>query len=431
VAALPVPPRAKPPDVAVAPPLSELPSADRQDVGEYVHPKGPPSILVERRRGPERWARLRPGQRLYTAGHLVSLPGYRSRLRLDRGAELELWGNVPEFSSFPPILETTIMLNVPEAGIDLDFTLERGRVRLANVKAEAPVRVRLRFQRLVWDLTLPDARTEVMVEHWGSWPREEPYRREGDGPGPERCVAIYVRGRAKLAVGTRTLSLDNLTRFTWTTRGGAAVTAETLAKLPDWWTDRIVPDNPRRADMMLALQDYDALLTPNASVLDVAATQVRESPSTAHRLLGVLFLGALEAAPALIDCLEDRNHSDVRGATAFVLRQWIARGRSDERTLHATLCDRKLFPPEKADIVLGLLHSFSREDVARPQTYDRLVGYLNHDNLAVRDLALWHLALLTPDIARDITYRPTDPPEARAAAVAQWRKRLAAGKGSK
>jgi hypothetical protein len=157
-------------------------------------------------------------------------------------------------------------------------------------------------------------------------------------------------------------------------------------------------------------------------------TEVREAPIYANRMLGVLFLGALDATAALVDCLEDRGHPEVRGTAAFVLRQYIARGHTQEMDLFTTLCDRKFYPPEKAEILLQLLHTFSDEDIARPQTYDRLVGYLNHENLSIRDLALWHLALLAPDITKDMAYNPTDAPDKRAAAVEVWRKRVPAGK---
>lgn len=427
----PVVPTPQPPVVTPPPPppptvVPALPADERIHLGSYEHAaKSPPSVLLEHRHG-TRWARLKPGQRVYTASHLVSLPGYRSRIRLDSGANLDLWGNLPEFSAFPPVLESVVMLNAPVAGIDLDVTLERGRVRLSTSRTDKPLAVRMRFAREVWDLTLPDARSEAVVEHWGFWPRGVPFSRE-PGPGPERCVGLFVRGDVRLRSGDKDIPLSNQTRFTWTSASGSAAAPDKLERMPDWWTDRVTPDDDRRADMMLALQDCDELLGRTDGVLDALVTAVRESPTSANRRLGVLCLGALNAASALVDCLDNRDHADVRGTSAFVLRQWIARGKADELDLFAILCDRKFYAPEKAALILQFLHTFSQKDIAEPETYQRLIGYLNHDNLAVRDLALWHLALLAPGVVKEVPYRPTDPAGKRAEAVEAWRKRIPPG----
>jgi pSer/pThr/pTyr-binding forkhead associated (FHA) protein len=421
----PTPPTPTPPDPQ---PPTAIPAAERIHLGTYVHPpKAPPSVLLERRHNGNRWGRLKPGQLIFTASHFVSLPGYRSQIRLDTGANLDLWGNLPEFSAFPPVLESALMLHAPSAGVDLDFTLERGRVRLSSTKADKPLTVRIRFAREVWDLTLPDVRSEAVIEYWSFWPRGVPFRREPGGPAPDHCVGLFVRGDAQLRSGDRTIPLPNQSRFTWTTSAGNAAKPDKLERLPDWWIDRIAPDDERRADMMLAMLDCDELLAKSDGVLDALVTAVRESPTSANRRLGVLCLGALDAATALVDCLDNRDHADVRGTSGFVLRQWIARSRQDELDLFTTLCDRKFYAPEKAELILQLLHTFSAKEVAQPETYERLIGWLNHDNLAVRDLALWHLALLAPDIVKQVNYRPADPAAKRAEAVEQLRKRLPAG----
>src|SRR5207253_10984350 len=98
------------------------------------------------------------------------------------GAQLLLWGNLPEFSRLlPPRLESAVVLHAnPE--FDLDFTLDRGRVLLSNHKREGPARIRLRFQDEAWDLTLPDQNTEVAAELVGI---SLPYTREPGGGDPE------------------------------------------------------------------------------------------------------------------------------------------------------------------------------------------------------------------------------------------------------
>ena len=52
-----------------------------------------------------------------------------------------------------------------------------------------------------------------------------------------------------------------------------------------------------------------------------------------------------------------------------------------------------------------------------------LVGYLNHDNLAVRELAALNLAVLAPEAAKAIAYDPDGPPAARQKAVDEWKQK--------
>src|SRR5262249_54500529 len=140
-----------PPPSTVA---KELPRDDEKKVGSFVvGDKNWISVLVQRKAEANPWAVLQNGDLVYTANTLVSLPGYRSLLALDSGVNLMLWGTLPEFTAFPPLLESSIMLNAPEPGFDLDFTLDCGRVHVANRKEpKGPVKLRLRFLRETWDL---------------------------------------------------------------------------------------------------------------------------------------------------------------------------------------------------------------------------------------------------------------------------------------
>ena len=62
---------------------------------------------------------------VYTGSKLVSLPGYKSEVRLESGVHLLLWGNLPEFSQMPPVLESAVTLHLPDPKIDAEFTKNR------------------------------------------------------------------------------------------------------------------------------------------------------------------------------------------------------------------------------------------------------------------------------------------------------------------
>ena len=56
------------------------------------------------------------------------------------------------------------------------------------------------------------------------------------------------------------------------------------------------------------------------------------------------------------------------------------------------------------------------------------IGYLEHENLAVRDLAYRQLAALAPGCAKRVPYDPAGTAEQRPQAVARWRELVPPGK---
>ena len=79
-------------------------------------------------------------------------------------------------------------------------------------------------------------------------------------------------------------------------------------------------------------------------------------------------------------------------------------------------------------VLMRLLHDVSESAVAKPETFEMLIGYLNHENLSIRELAFWHLAHLVPEGAKTIPYDATSDADKRETAVQEWKKLVAAGK---
>src|SRR5262249_12263581 len=152
---------------------------------------------------------------------------------------------------------------------------------------------------------------------------------------------------------------------------------------PAWWTNKLEPQKPEVAEMMLTLKDLSALINKTVSVVDALLTQVRESSDLPTQLVGILFLGAVDAVEALVHALDDRQHAEVRAMAAFALRHWMSRSGDNDLELYRPLYEKKRYSPEKAEIIMRLLHSFSQEASARPETYETLIGYLDHENLAI------------------------------------------------
>jgi hypothetical protein len=69
-----------------------------------------------------------------------------------------------------------------------------------------------------------------------------------------------------------------------------------------------------------------------------------------------------------------------------------------------------------------LLDVLPRAALDRADTYQTLIGHLDHENLAVRGLAFWHLANLVPELAKKTRYNPRDGAEQRRPSIEQWKK---------
>jgi hypothetical protein len=241
----------------------ELPRDDEKKVGSFVaEDKKWLSVLVQRKTEANPWAILQPGDGVYTANTLISLPGYRSLIALDSGVNLMLWGTLPEFTAFPPLLESSIMLNAPEPGFDLDFTLDCGRVHVANRKEpKGPVKLRLRFLRETWDLELADENSEVVLELWAK-PTE--MAADGSRSKPYLCLGAFTSGKVK--VQTRRQRYEDLAgcaRLSWATVAPDRENRETLPAKPAWWTK--APDNKeeRVQKALRSLLDWRDVLGAN------------------------------------------------------------------------------------------------------------------------------------------------------------------------
>jgi hypothetical protein len=95
--------------------------------------------------------------------------------------------------------------------------------------------------------------------------------------------------------------------------------------------------------------------------------------------------------------------------------------------LYTALVEKKQFNSVTAETVLQLLHSFSDDDLARPEVYETLIAYLNHENPVVRNLAYWHLARLVP-AGKKFGYNAIASKEDRDKTICEWKNLIPKGK---
>jgi hypothetical protein len=415
------PPPPPPPVTPVSEALVEKP------VGRYLaREEWGPSVLLTRRGEAYPWAPLRLEEKVISAQTLLGLPGYRSEVLLDSKVQLTLWGNIPQFDGVTPLLlESVAMLRVPEQDFDLDLTVEWGRVKIANRKDKGPARVRLRFRREVWDITLPDGASEASAELWAALPPP---------PGSQRptiplSLGLFTKGKVTLQTSgshSEHFDLTDHSRVAWTSTAGARLFRDQMKDLPGWWAKPPDPGNDLVADAMLALKDWAPKLSGPGELLETVQDAVKKSDDPGFREQGMFFLGPLNGAPYLVNSLEDGRHARVRRAAAHTLRAWLTR-EPNRATELAGLLQVKVNSPRKAAHILELLHPYPADSLKRPDTYQNLIKDLDDDSLAVRELASWHLESLVPEVARKIAYDPSGPGDQRRQAVAEWQKTVPAG----
>src|SRR5262249_17978897 len=287
------------------PPVSASPSTVRQEVGRYGQQR---SILIQRSQDTEPWHRLKPLSRVATTDSLVSLPGFRSELNLDTGVQLLLCGNAPEPVSSPPLempppLESAVTLYANPA-VDLEFLLDHGRAVLSNHKKDGAAVVRVRFQDEIWDIVLPDVKTEVALELVGS---VLPYTNEPGGGEPLIEMRLYtLQGQARLRVRYEDHVLPSPSVFSWDNRVGLAGRPRPALAAPEWWTKKKQPS--------AALQEaLDGLfnLVNTRDKMEVAVAEIKNKSDPASHIVALRCQGAMNALPELLDALSDEK-ADIR-----------------------------------------------------------------------------------------------------------------------
>jgi hypothetical protein len=449
------------------------PRTERVVIGTYKPGDRLPSVLVSRPPQPADapFKRVALDGEVYSTDTLVSLPGFTSRVETKSGVALTMRGNLPEFSVNPLmdfLLEAEVVLHAPPQAIDLDLTLERGRVHLANTKDNKSAVVRLRFLDQAWDLTLSDG-AEVGVDLIKKYPPEINYHNEE----PWTVVALFVlegkvdftsglvKQKLEAAPGRALVQWDSHGADTpiatavpeaslvWSRQSPAAVLARHI-NLLNVLKEKAKPEDAQRIqfeiefytaqskrtkDALASLNEIGALLSDRQRP-DVTLADQRQSKQPVQRHVALFALAALGDLATLTDTLAetDPDRSSERDDAVFLLRRVASRGLESSRRLYhedgkkrtGVLVEK--FGERDGDRVFALLHDFDAKSLT-PDTFQLLTTYLKNDKLALRQLAHWHLLRLSvgvtlPREAAD--YNPADPSRPRRDAGAdQWAKLVA------
>jgi hypothetical protein len=412
-----------------AEPGKDLPQAavkgERKPIGKYVSPAdAEPSVLLQRTDESGPWQRLAHNAAVHTEEQLMSLPGFRSQLQLERGLHVQLWGALAEAAWPVVLLESAVVLrDTPE--LDLDLALRRGRVVLANAKPAGPARARVRFHEEVWELTL-EKDAEVAIEVSGS-PTFDYTKDLAKAGAPRSDVGLFVlKGQAVLKAGARNHPLSQPkgpALFHWSNVAGTDPGPQTMDSPPVWASKPRGGVAPR---MIQALENLSRAL--RGRPVDVVLTETARDTEPTSQRLGVYCLAAVGDVARVLDALADERSAEARPAAVTTLRHWMGLDAANDASLYRAL--EQKYGPNPAEIMMILLHGYSAEARSKPEVYEQLVEYLRSDNLAIRELALRQLSVLpeTRDAAKTIPYDPTGGTEQRQAAYNRWKELVRTGK---
>jgi hypothetical protein len=400
----------RPANVAAKPPLTE-----RRELGKCLLLPSWPGVLLERSQETDPWRRLRPQSRILSLASLMSLPGYRSELRMDSGVSLVLWGNLPDLLPIPLNESVVILYSNPD--FDLDFRLDRGRVVLRNQKDAGAAQVRLRFAGEVWDITLPDSKTEVGVDLAGEF---IPYTKQDGSNDPNKYVKlIALKGQAILQIRYDKHTVRTSEIYEWDNHFGAVAAPREIPKFLPLWNEKPSAQNRNAQAFDSALKNLASRLAARDAVDIVLGESLQEADYPSH-VIAMRSLGAIEAWSNLLDEVVDGQYPTLRLLAVDELRFLIGLdARNDQKLLKALKA--KSYSDTQARLALQLLHGFTQEDWADVATRSTVVEYLMHEKPAIRQMAYVALLTLVPD-GQKIVYDPLGDIELRERGYADWKK---------
>jgi uncharacterized protein (TIGR03000 family) len=328
-----------------------------------------------------------------------------------------------DFGSPLPVLEPAVVLHA-NPDVDLDFTLDRGRVDVTNTKEQGPARVRIRSWGATWDATLSAPKTRLAVEVLGRWPagsRFSPKPGARDVPSAN-LIFLAISGEVDLRYqGNHHLltAPPGPAQIGWDNFAGMDPTPQRLEMPPAW----ALPDKDEKAHQLRQQLAQAFAGRPVGEVLD----EMAESDDPVRRKMGVVFMGATDDLERLARALHQEKHRDVWDNAVLVMRRWLGRAPGQDQRFYKGLLEVRKYTPVQAQTLIEFLHGFSETDRERPETYEMLIDYLADERVSIRGLAHWHLIRLVPE-GKKIPYDPMGPKEAREKARQEWKKLIPPGK---
>lgn len=419
-------------------------------------------LLLSRNRDPmASWLRVEPNDAgVFTSDDVMALPGYKADIKLHSDVVVTLWGHVPEQVPFDDlasvmarlrIFESRVHFHPPSGDFDADLTLLQGRIYLTTRKATG-AKIRVRVSDEVFDVKLPDDRSEVMVQTNTAFSPGAPLAWEGgEKPRTELRLAI-TRGTADVSAPSRFKKFDSLAagfEFNWdsktnqlngprafpkgdplTLRDGMLLEADygkAIQKALSDTAGRLTQRDGIRVllEGRMNFLDLPLINKPTEFQVMVAVNAVRFAIYAYAAIADGADSSAIVAN--LYDQLTNTERDFARQAAITAVSAWIGRDPQHTQLLISVMMNKKRVPEEEAHHIALLLRGFSSATAGDTSALDRLINDLDDPNIVIREGALANLiAFFDPQAVKDPALRL--PVAARGepgydAALKKWRER--------
>lgn len=353
---------------------------------------------------------------------LIALPGSRAVIDLPKaGAQLILWGNLPALSP-SPALESGARLKT-ENGFDVSLSLMRGRIMLENVRKEGAVKARIHLGKEQLDFTLATPKSAVVLERFYPWVAGAAFAIKPENPRKidAHVAVLVVKGKVEITQQGETHNVQESAAF-HVIGDGRLQGPSAIKQLPDWLTPS-ADQSEKTTAWHKGVEAFRRQLAAKKSLAGALKASAGEKEALA-RAVAIFGAAAVSDLPAVLAGWRDKS-PEVRLAATHALQSRISAGSEGNLKLYTSLLEAK-HPAGQAQIVMELLHGFAGAALTRPETYETLINYLQHQQSAIRELAAWNLYTLVPQ-GKSIVYDAAASADDRARAQAAWRKLIPEG----
>jgi hypothetical protein len=361
---------------------------------------------------------------IYSSDRIVAFPkaslrSKNGRITLTFPGDLE--GNAPT-----PIYDTAILLH-PADDVDLDVTLQCGRLLIENTATEGTATCRLRFWNQTWTIALENSETRILIDLSSRWPAGTRFQpRKLQAPTTRTPIAsvqlLLLKGQASVDVGGVALSLSSPpgpAELRWSSLHGPPRAPRKLERLPPWADFSQAPTPQARA----LAEGFDRFRQLHVGEPDQALARFAQAKDLLPRRIALHVALALDDLGHLEQVLSAPLTKEEWDLCVTFLRHWLARLPHHDQLLYDFLITQRQYSPAEGRIFLQLLLGFSEDDLNQAETYQVLLDYLTHDKAALRNLAAWHLLRLLPEAAR-FPYKPDGSREDAQRTREQWKQLL-------
>ena len=394
-----------------------------------------PGTLLQWPGEPFSWSPLTENGQVQYRQLLLALPGFRCRVQLKSGVRITALSNLPEINALAPVIETSWVHEIPEAGWDARLMFDRGRLHFSNGKAAGLARIKLVLRNSEWEIVLKEPSSQVVVECWFN-PLVATKVGEPGLPNAEPTIGFFTDGAVGLTRGDKSFALaDRQALF----QIGNALELNGPRKIPqwpDWWNANLGQSKDEGVlDAVLAVKDWADSLEKSDEVLKTVlkkcvAEKIENRKSMAYLSLGSFGeLGVIgeKAIEEICLVLESTQQSDdSRRAALFAMQVWLARSSKHLPLLIYTVTVRKQrYSAADAEQILRLAIEAAAADRGSPALYQGWVAALESPQAAIRFLAWERLKRAVGEersAAIPQSYHPNKSPKDpdQAKAIAQW-----------